>query len=76
MVLASLPVTSDNLLAALPVGEANTTLLLSLSAICIMLFTMVVLPVPGPPVMTITLLPIALLIASVCLSANSIWLSF
>ena len=56
MVLASRPVDSVSLLAALPVGAQRVTRSLRARRIPRMLFTRVVLPTPGPPVMTITLL--------------------
>ena len=63
MVKASLPVCSFILLAALPVGAANFISLSMDSKISIKTFRVVVLPVPGPPVMTKTPLFIASLTA-------------
>ena len=63
-VLASNPVDSESLFAALPVGAHNKTLALVLM-IWIILFTTVVLPTPGPPVIQTTLLVIDFLTASV-----------
>ena len=52
MVLASNPQTSLILFAALPVGAANITLLCSIFIALIIVFIIVVFPVPGPPVIT------------------------
>ena len=54
IVLDSSPVVSVILLAALPVGAANTTLFLFFLNIFIIVLIVVVLPVPGPPVRTMT----------------------
>ena len=55
MVRASHPVASFSRLAARPVGAARSTRADARSKIFSTALTMVVLPVPGPPVMTITL---------------------
>ncbi len=41
-----------------------------------MALTIVVFPVPGPPVITRTFFSIAFFMASLCFSASCIWLSF
>ena len=55
MVKAALPLVWVILLAALPVGAATATLSPPSSNIFISTFIMVVLPVPGPPVIMETL---------------------
>ena len=55
MVRASMPVDSESLLAALPVGAQRVMRRLFARRIVRMLFTSVVFPTPGPPVITITL---------------------
>src|SRR5512136_1887363 len=57
-------------LAALPVGAANMILALMADKIFRMALMMVVLPVPGPPVITMTLFSAARWTASICLSAS------
>ena len=59
IVFASLPDVSLILLAALPVGAANITSFLLFSNIFIIVFIVVVLPVPGPPVIITTPFSIA-----------------
>ena len=54
MVFASAPLISLILFAALPVGAASLTLRFFFFIAWIMVFIMVVFPVPGPPVITIT----------------------
>lgn len=51
IVLASIPEVSLSRLAARPVGAQSTTFASKLSRVFIMDFTIVVFPVPGPPVM-------------------------
>ena len=70
MVLASTPVASVILLAALPVGAARAIFKPNSSAILSIAFSVVVLPVPGPPVIINNLELNAALIASDCLSAK------
>ena len=70
MVLASKPVVSPIRLAALPVGAASIISTLSFEKIFKMALMIVVFPVPGPPVMTRTLLSAAHLTASIWLVAN------
>ena len=55
MVVASMPVVSLSRLAARPVGAQSTTFRPLALKICTIELTSVVLPTPGPPVMTITL---------------------
>ena len=55
MVLASAFVDSDNRLAARPVGAHSRTFTPLARMIRRMLLTTVVLPTPGPPVITVTL---------------------
>jgi len=58
--------------AALPVGAASLILSFSLEKILIIAFIIVVLPVPGPPVITTTLFSTEHLNASSCFSARVI----
>ena len=75
IVWALWPVASSILLAALPVGAARVTSIPSASESWIMAFIIVVLPVPGPPVITSTPLLIASIIACLCSCAKVIpWL--
>ena len=76
MVLASLPVSSVILLAALPVGAASATSSPLFSIRVIMPLTVVVLPVPGPPVKIRSPLLTAISIASLCFSSKVILLVF
>ena len=71
-VLASSPVVSDILFAALPVGAHKTILYFFCLYISIILLIIVVFPVPGPPVIIVTLLSFIALIASFCFSDNNI----
>src|SRR5665647_3744316 len=70
MVFASWPVASLIRFAALPVGAASNNLTPILTKIFRMALTMVVFPVPGPPVMIKTLSVTARLTASICLDAK------
>ena len=54
MVLASMPVASLIRLAALPVGAASRTRSPAFFSAAMMPCVVVVLPVPGPPVSTMT----------------------
>ena len=72
MVLASNPQTSLILFAALPVGAANITLLCSIFIALIIVFIIVVFPVPGPPVITKAAVWKARLTASLWFSLSSI----
>ena len=54
IVCASHPVVSDILLAARPVGAAKSTSIPSSSKTCRIVLIVVVLPVPGPPVIMVT----------------------
>ena len=63
---------SDILLAALPVGAQSTTFFPSCLYNSNIVLIIVVLPVPGPPVMTQTLLSLIALTASNCFSDSSI----
>ena len=71
MVLASRPVASLILRAALPVGAASITLWPRRSWIAMIDLIMVVFPVPGPPVMTITFLSTESLTARACCSERA-----
>ena len=64
MVFASRPVDSARRLAARPVGAASSTRSDLAMKISMMARTMVVLPVPGPPVMTSSFRVIASRIAA------------
>ncbi len=66
MVLASFSVASLSRFAALPVGADKSTLLPHFSKTSTTAFTMVVFPVPGPPVMTNIFLSRLSLMASFC----------
>ena len=66
MVLAGRPVASLSRLAARPVGEASSARLPAASARRMTLRTVVVLPVPGPPVSTVTRWVRAACTASCC----------
>src|SRR3954467_3613751 len=70
MVLASRPVASVIRLAARPVGAASRTSTLFAARIFRMALTSVVLPPPGPPVMTTTLDARAIRTAACWLSAS------
>src|SRR5208337_399102 len=70
MVFASYPVASLIRFAALPVGAAKRVLTPRALKILRMELMMVVLPVPGWPVSTMTLDRQALFTASICLSAK------
>ena len=70
MVLAGFPVASAIRLAARPVGAARLMRLVSFSKRLIMALMMVVLPVPGPPVSTMTLFLAAMRTASAWASAS------
>ena len=70
MVFASSPVLSDNRFAARPVGAQSATRTCLAIKIFRIELTRVVLPTPGPPVMTTTLLESAVLTASRWLAAN------
>ena len=69
MVWAFWPVSSDMRLAARPVGAQRDTRCPECCKSERMAFTVVVLPVPGPPVSTITLLLMAMRMALRCSSA-------
>jgi hypothetical protein len=69
MVLASIPVASPILLAALPVGAAHNTRRPEAWKAWMMPSVVVVLPVPGPPVRTMNLLIAAVLMASSWISS-------
>src|SRR6266481_198841 len=64
IVFASSPVVSVRRLAARPVGAQSNTSIFLAWRICRILVTIVVLPTPGPPVITVTLLPRAIVTAS------------
>src|SRR3989442_11390298 len=64
MVLASRPVVSVRRLAARPVGAQSSTSIFLAWRIWRILVTIVVLPTPGPPVITVTLLCRAIATAS------------
>ena len=65
MVIAGLPVASSMRFAARPVGAASATLSPSLANILTRILSIVVLPVPGPPVIIETLLASAAYTASI-----------
>ena len=69
-VFASWPVASAMRLAARPVGAPSTMREPFRSRIWMMPFTRVVLPVPGPPVMTRSFFPTPCLMASRCSGAR------
>ncbi|KAF5034109.1 hypothetical protein DSECCO2_599700 [anaerobic digester metagenome] len=69
IVLASRPATSESRLAARPVGAASATFMARRSNSVIMPFSVVVLPVPGPPVSIIIGWSTAEKIARRCCSA-------
>ena len=75
MVWAAYPVASVILFAARPVGAASTMFMRRLSYILIRTLIMVVLPVPGPPVITATPCPTAFSTACLCASASCIFSS-
>lgn len=70
MVFPSLPVNSDILAAALPVGAHSLTEYPSRSNISAISFVVKVLPVPGPPVRSMTRLAAAVSIAFRCSSVG------
>ena len=70
MVFASSPVLSDNRFAARPVGAQSATRTCLAIRIFRIELTRVVLPTPGPPVITTTLLERAVRTASRWLAAN------
>ena len=72
MVLASMPVASVMRLAARPVGAQSRSLAPLAERMRRIEFTMVVLPTPGPPVMTSTLERSARRMASTWLAASVI----
>ncbi|VIG04902.1 Uncharacterised protein [Clostridioides difficile] len=74
IVFASLLEVSLILFAALPVGAAKVTLLPLFSNMSIIALIVVVLPVPGPPVIINTPLLTDSLTAKICFSANLIFL--
>ena len=76
IVLASLPVSSVILFAALPVGAASATSSPLFSIRVIIPFTVVVLPVPGPPVNISKPLLTAISIACLCFSSKTISFAF
>ena len=76
MVLASQPVASLILLAALPVGAASKILSFNCWKILNIALMRVVFPVPGPPVIIKTFERAANRIASFCLCASSIFSLF
>ena len=69
MVLASIPVASLMRLAARPVGAASRTRSPAFFNAAMMPCVVVVLPVPGPPVSTMTLEVTACRIAASCTSS-------
>ena len=71
-VIASAPVASLSRLAARPVGEASRNFSLRCWRAMITVRRLVVFPVPGPPVSTLTLLVSAIRTASCCLAVRSI----
>ena len=75
-VLASSPVVSVILLAALPVGAHKTAFFLCFLYNSIIVFIIVVFPVPGPPVIIHTLLLFTASIASFCFSDKNIFVFF
>ena len=71
---AGIPVLSSSLFAALPVGAQRTTLFSIAFAISTTDFMIVVFPVPGPPVITVTLFLKTSSTADFCLtSSSSLW---
>ena len=70
MVLASMPVLSERRFAALPVGAARATFTPFTTRMRRMALTRVVLPTPGPPVITMTFDETAFLTASRWLAAR------
>src|SRR6202046_2106151 len=70
MVFASSPVLSDNRLAARPVGAQSATRAYLAIRLFSIELTRVVLPTPGPPVITSTLLERAIRTASRWLAAS------
>ena len=72
MVLASRAVLSDIFLAARPVGAASKICTLRLLSTTRMLLSSVVLPTPGPPVITITLDATAIASASFWVAPSEI----
>ena len=76
IVFASLLEVSLILFAALPVGAQSTTFWSLFSNIFIMVFIVVVFPVPGPPVIMVTSLFIASFTASIWFLAKLILSSF
>src|SRR5262252_7791428 len=73
IVLASRPVLSDSRFAARPVGAQSSIPTVLASRIFSSELTSVVLPTPGPPVITSTLAPSATRMASFWLSASAIF---
>jgi hypothetical protein len=71
MVFASMPVLSDKRFAARPVGAQSAIVTVSALRIFSSELTRVVLPTPGPPVMTITLETSATRSAAFWLSARA-----
>jgi len=71
IVLASRPVLSDSRFAARPVGAQSSIPTVLASRIFSSELTSVVLPTPGPPVITSTLAPSATRMASFWLSASA-----
>ena len=76
MVLASMPVLSDKRFAARPVGAQRTIATALASRIFKSEFTSVVLPTPGPPVITSTFEPSAARTVSFWLSASASFVRF
>ena len=74
--LASSPVASDMRLAARPVGAASAVLTPEAFKIFKIVLMIVVLPVPGPPVMTDTPFYRDEMIASFCRAESSMPVSF
>ena len=72
IVFASSPVTCERRFAARPVGAARATLSFISSSIFIMVFTVVVFPVPGPPVSTMQPVETAVITAFFCSAASSV----
>ncbi len=70
MVLASIPVLYERRLAARHVGAASATVMPFTTKMRRMAFTRVVLPTPGPPVITMTFDDSAFLTASLWLAAR------
>jgi hypothetical protein len=71
MVFASRPVVSDSRFAARPVGAQRAIATVLASRILCSELTSVVLPTPGPPVITSTFEPSAARMASLWLSASA-----